>query len=135
MKENSYKSFHLINLSKFSLLELYYQMITTEENIKPSNCSWCQLKFPADDNVRWSLHNINKHISACEKKFMDNEKFHKTQKSINTFFSNQDFYCLSYDNNIDKNSFYFLRASRITIIVREYYAVFLVVFNSISSPK
>jgi hypothetical protein len=52
MKENSYKSFHLINLSKFSLLELYYQMITTEENIKPSNCSWCQLKFPPILNNR-----------------------------------------------------------------------------------
>ena len=99
-RKGNRNSYHLINLSKLTILELYYQMDTTEENIKPPNCSWCQLKFLPDDNVRWPLHNINKHITACEKKFIDNEKFHKKQKSINNFFSNKNFNCLSYDNNI-----------------------------------
>jgi hypothetical protein len=61
------------------------------ENPKPSKCPRCNFEFP-DDNMRWPLYNINKHIKSCENKHEENEKSKKSQKSMNFLNFRRQFY-------------------------------------------
>ena len=65
-------------------------MDLNNETIKPKECLRCHLEFPQNDNMRWSLYNINKHIKACEDKHLEKENIKKSQKSVASFFSKLD---------------------------------------------
>ena len=60
-------------------------MNTNIEKTKPNKCPRCNIDFP-DDNMRWPLHNINKHIKACEDKYQANEKIKNSKSSLNNYF-------------------------------------------------
>jgi hypothetical protein len=74
-------------------------MNTNIEIVKPNECPQCNIKFPHDDNMRWSLYNINKHIKACEEKNLEKDKIKKSQKSLTSFFSKLSNYNF-YKNNL-----------------------------------
>ena len=60
-------------------------MNLNKENLKPAECQWCHFKFPSNDNMRWSLYNINKHIKACQEKHLEIEQQKKTLNNLKKF--------------------------------------------------
>ena len=56
------------------------------ETIKPKEGLRCHLEFPLNDNMWWSLYNINKHIKACEDKHLEKDNLKKSQNESSIIY-------------------------------------------------